>query len=310
MPPQNHSMPQTTTLPETALCDLLDCRLPVLVATDDLAIYADAVSAGCYVFWQGAVLPQPPLGQDLRAGQVPDAQAKACLWAQPAAALPPRSVVAAASAWQALQAQEAGAAAVLVPAAALASTVAVVSCPVVVDAVLEGRELVRALDVGAQAGLLAPGAALDAVLAQANALWPMFAASQAELASPVCYAPEFERERNAPQVALLNGLLAAERALARAAVHVPDAAEAQAASHIAACALLRQAVREMDAVPCTQTAPSYAALLALPDVERLSAWQQDVQQLQTQWQQALPRIEDLALRAWGQQQRCPVPQQA
>ena len=295
-------MPVATALPETALCDLLGCRLPVLVTTDDLAIYADAASAGCYVFWRSEGLPQPPQGQDLRAGQAVDMQAKAWLCAGPAALLPPRSVVAVATAWQALQAQEAGAAAVLVPGAALADAVAVVGCPVVVDAVVEGRTLVLALEAGAQAGLLAPGAALDAVLAQAQALWPMFAAPRAELASPVCYAPEFERERNAPQVAQLNQLLAAERALARAAVHIAGG-QAWAASCMAACALLRQAVRDLDAVPCTRTAQSYEQLLATPAAEWPAAWQYQRTAVQALWRDALGLLNDVGLQRWAQQHR-------
>ena len=56
---------------------------------------------------------------------------------------------------------------------------------------------------------------LQRILAEAQALWPVVAATAApaiELASPVCYAAEFERERNAPVLARLNELLQAERA--------------------------------------------------------------------------------------------------
>ena len=109
------------------------------------------------------------------------------------------------SAWQALQAQEAGAAAVVVPADELPTALAVLGIPVVADGLADGRSLVQALDQGAHGGCLAADAQpLAHVLAEANRLWPMFAASSADLASPVCYAPEFERERNAPLVAQLK----------------------------------------------------------------------------------------------------------
>lgn len=194
-------------------------------------------------------------------------------------------IVHASTAVQALQAQEAGAAAVVVPAPVLPTALAVLSIPVVADALLDGRGLVQALDQGAQGGCLAPQApALAEVLAQANRLWPIFAASSAELASPVCYAPEFERERNAPLVAQLNAVLAEERTLARAAVHIPQCDGEQLNTTLAVCAALRQSVCDLEAVACTRTLALYTTLVQAPVAERGALWQAGLQQVKIQWQ--------------------------
>ena len=180
---------------------------------------------------------------------------------------------------------EAGAAAVVVPADELPTALAVLGIPVVADGLADGRSLVQALDQGAHGGCLAAAAQpLAHVLAEANRLWPMFAASSADLASPVCYAPEFERERNAPLVAQLNAVLAQERTLARAAVHIPQLGADHLRTTLAACAALRQSVRALEAVACTRSLDWYTAVRHAPASDRLALWQAQWQQVQNQWE--------------------------
>ena len=198
-------MPCPTVLPATDFSELLGRRVPVVAAPsgDATVVHGVGWDANGEPVWQAC------LGVQWHSAQTGPCAKRPWVLAQSR------------SAWQALQAQEAGAAAVVVPADELPTALAVLGIPVVADGLADGRSLVQALDQGAHGGCLAAAAQpLAHVLAEANRLWPMFAASSADLASPVCYAPEFERERNAPLVAQLNAVLAQERTLARAAVHI------------------------------------------------------------------------------------------
>lgn len=275
-------MPCRTALPATSLSDLLGRRIPLIAEAPD------ATGAVQGVKWDA---PGAPV-------LVP---CPALRWSGARKTWPPgtRAIAPAASPRAALQVQEAGAAAVAVPLAWLQAALAVLSIPVVADGIVDGRGLVQALDQGAHGGCLAPDAQpLAQVLAEADRLWPIFAASSAELASPVCYAPEFERERNAPLAAQLNAVLAEERTLARAAVHVPQLPDGQLDAALAACAALRRSVRELDAVACTRTLPLYATITQAPEAERLALWQHGLAQVQTLWQHlahtVLPHLDNAA----------------
>ena len=182
-------MPCPTVLPVTDFSELLGRRVPVVAAPLGDATVVNGVG------WDAN---GGPVWQACLGVQWHSAQTRPC-------AKRPWVLAQSRSAWQALHAQEAGAAAVVVPADELPTALAVLGIPVVADGLADGRSLVQALDQGAHGGCLAAAAQpLAHVLAEANRLWPMFAASSAELASPVCYAPEFERERNAPLVAQLK----------------------------------------------------------------------------------------------------------
>jgi len=270
-----------TVLPATLLTDLLGLRVPLIARGPDATgavqgVVADAQAAPAWA-------PSPALR-----------------WGESGKAALPGSLVPAASARAALQAQEAGAAAVVVPVAWLQTALAVLSIPVVADGIVDGRGLVQVLDQGAHGACLAPDAQpLAQVLAEAHRLWPIFAAASAELASPVCYAPEFERERTAPLVARLNAVLAEERTLARAAVHVPQLPPEWLRTTIAACAALRHSVRDLEAVACTRTLDGYATVLAAPAGERLALWQAGWQQVQRQWeklaQSVFPQLDNASV---------------
>ena len=257
-----------TVLPATDFSELLGRRVPVVAAPSGDATVVHGVGWAAH----GEPVWQACLGLHWHSVEVTH-QKKHQLIAQ------------ARSAWQALQAQEAGAAAVVVPADELPTALAVLGIPVVADGLADGRSLVQALDQGAHGGCLAAAAQpLAHVLAEANRLWPMFAASSAELASPVCYAPEFERERNAPLVAQLNAVLAQERTLARAAVHIPQLGADHLRTTLAACAALRQSVRALEAVACTRSLDWYTAVRHAPASDRLALWQAQWQQVQNQWE--------------------------
>ncbi len=273
-------MPYRTVLPATPLTDLLGLRVPLIAHGPDAtgAVQGVAADAQAAPAWG----PSPALR-----------------WGDGGKAALPGRLVPAASPRAALQAQEAGAAAVAVPVAWLQTALAVLSIPVVADGIVDGRGLVQALDQGAHGGRLAPDAQpLAQVLAEAHRLWPIFAASSAELASPVCYAPEFERERTAPLAAQLNAVLAEERTLARAALHLPQLPAGQLDTAVAACAALRSSVRELDAVACTRTLPLYASITQAPVAERLALWQHGLARVQTLWQHlahtVLPHLDNAA----------------
>ena len=261
-------MPCPTVLPATDFSELLGRRVPVVAAPlgDATVVHGVGWAAHGEPVWQAC------LGLHWHSVEVIHPK-KHQLIAQ------------ARSAWQALHAQEAGAAAVVVPADELPTALAVLGIPVVADGLADGRSLVQALDQGAHGGCLAAAAQpLAHVLAEANRLWPMFAASSADLASPVCYAPEFERERNAPLVAQLNAVLAQERTLARAAVHIPQLGADHLRTTLAACAALRQSVRALEAVACTRSLDWYTAVRHAPASDRLALWQAQWQQVQNQWE--------------------------
>ena len=258
-----------TVLPATDFSELLGRRVPVVAAPLGDATVVNGVG------WDAN---GGPVWQACLGVQWHSAQTRPC-------AKRPWVLAQSRSAWQALHAQEAGAAAVVVPADELPTALAVLGIPVVADGLADGRSLVQALDQGAHGGCLAAAAQpLAHVLAEANRLWPMFAASSAELASPVCYAPEFERERNAPLVAQLNAVLAQERTLARAAVHIPQLGADHLRTTLAACAALRQSVRALEAVACTRSLDWYTAVRHAPASDRLALWQAQWQQVQNQWE--------------------------
>ncbi|MGE8317186.1 MAG: nitronate monooxygenase [Comamonas sp.] len=124
------------------------------------------------------------------------------------------------------------------------------------------------------------------LVAEAEAAWPparaAAAAGPVELSSPVCYAAEFERERNAPLIARLNELLEAERAGVRVTVQTLAQIEAsrapalhglvEAIHHDEAqwCVLLVHAIRDLGCKPGTRTGDFHARAMAIPDLhERL-----------------------------------------
>ena len=151
---------------------------------------------------------------------------------------------------------------------------------------------------------------LQRILAEAQALWPVVAATAApaiELASPVCYAAEFERERNAPVLARLNELLQAERAGVRVTVHTADQmqpGEARALvqdihrDEVKWCVMLTSAIRALDGTPCTGTGAFHEQAMAIADLrERLAFLNRGQGWVAKKLRELLPLVDDPAIRA-------------
>ena len=83
---------------------------------------------------------------------------------------------------------------------------------------------------------------------------------------------------------ILNAVLAQERTLARAAVHIPQLGADHLRTTLAACAALRQSVRALEAVACTRSLDWYTAVRHAPASDRLALWQAQWQQVQNQWE--------------------------
>ena len=124
-----------TVLPATDFSELLGRRVPVVAAPSGDATEVQGVG------WDAN---GEPVWQACLGVQWHSAQTRPC-------AKRPWVLAQSRSAWQALQAQEAGAAAVVVPADELPTALAVLGIPVVADGLADGRSLVQALDQGRMA---------------------------------------------------------------------------------------------------------------------------------------------------------------
>ncbi len=102
-----------------------------------------------------------------------------------------------------------------------------------------------------------------------------------EYSSPVCYAPEFDRQRDQQLATQLNELLEAERAGARVTLETARAlpggdalralVDAIHDDEVRWCGMLLRALRSLDAQPSTRTGDFYGRAMAIEDVrERLA----------------------------------------
>lgn len=152
------------------------------------------------------------------------------------------------------------------------------------------------------AGIVAEAEAhLQAFMASARTA----AAGPVELSSPVCYAAEFERERNAPLIARLNELLEAERAGVRVTVQTLAQIQEQqdpalhalvnAIHHDEAqwCVLLMHAIRDLGCKPGTRTGDFHARAMAISDLhERLLFLNRGQGWVARKLRELLPLVED------------------
>jgi len=122
---------------------------------------------------------------------------------------------------------------------------------------------------------------MQRILAEAQALRRAVAPPAAELSSPVCYAAEFERERNAPVLERLNELLEAERAGVRVTVQTaaqmpegPARALVEDIHHdeVKWCVLLMRAIRALDSKPGTRTGAFHEKAMAIADLRERMAF--------------------------------------
>ncbi|WP_313076284.1 DUF6306 domain-containing protein [Melaminivora sp.] len=320
----------------TPLCDLLGCRLPLVLSGGPagehtgawLAAVADCGAFGLFTLQDDALAaadhavasarlhaPDARFGVRLAAADAPllERQVDWCLARQiPAVWLPEAAdatltgrlrgagLVAlqqVRSARQALDAQRAGAQALLLadaPAAAsalLTEVLALAEVPVAATSPADGAAAARRLHLGAQAVVVAlpggapgeaPGPALQALGRQAASHLQLLAEEPGvEYASPVCYAPEFQRQRDAALAAQLDELLAAERAGARvtreSAHALPEGDPWRALledihdDEVQWCGVLLRALRSIGATPGTRTGDFYGRAMAVePLPERLA----------------------------------------
>ena len=150
---------------------------------------------------------------------------------------------------------------------------------------------------------------LRRIAAEAAAHGRLLAEMPVERASPVCYAAEMERERNAPVVARLDALLEAERAGARLALRcandTPQGAQrallqSLACDAVAGCAVLRRAIRRLQAMPSARDVDFRDPARAPADGGERLAWLHHGQAgLVRQWQELLAMAEDASLRQEG-----------
>lgn len=145
------------------------------------------------------------------------------------------------------------------------------------------------------------------ILRQARAEWRRLHAPQVEMSSPVCYAPEFERARNAELIARLNELLEAERAGVRVTVQtladIPaqDAAtralvEAVHHDEVEWCVMLLHAIRDLDGKSSTRTGEFFEKAMAIADVrERLAFLNRGQGWVAKKLREVLPMADDPVL---------------
>jgi len=131
-----------------------------------------------------------------------------------------------------------------------------------------------------------------------------------ELASPVCYAAEFEENsmaaKNSALVALLNELLEAERAGARVTLEsVADAQDAATRELIEAihrdevkwCGVLMRAIRHLQGAPGTKTGDFHGRAMAIGELaERLAFLNRGQGWVARKLRELLPQVDDPAIR--------------
>lgn len=126
------------------------------------------------------------------------------------------------------------------------------------------------------------------------------------LASPVCYADEVERDRNAPLILRFNAVLERERACARLALRCAgDTPQgllhalmvAMVRDATAGCAVLWRAIRRLQAMPHARTADFYAQAMACADLDvRLAVLNRGQVEAMELLYELLPLVDDAALR--------------
>ncbi|WP_406624211.1 nitronate monooxygenase [Acidovorax sp. SDU_ACID1] len=145
------------------------------------------------------------------------------------------------------------------------------------------------------------------ILAEAAAHARLLDDAPVAVASPVCYAADAERERNAPVIARLDELLEAERAGARVTLRSSAEAQDQAlralidAIHrdeVRWCGLLMQAIRTLQGTPSARTGDFYDKAMAVADLrERMAFLNRGQGWVARKLRELLPLVEDAGIRA-------------
>nr|WP_245587265.1 nitronate monooxygenase [Comamonas composti] len=121
------------------------------------------------------------------------------------------------------------------------------------------------------------GRCLQRILGEAVAHWRLIHEDEMELSSPVCYAADVERDRNASLIVRLDELLAAERAGARVALRslaessdpvLRKVLDAMHRDAVRWCAMLMQAIRRLKGQPGMRTGAFYEQAMAVPDLHK------------------------------------------
>jgi nitronate monooxygenase len=144
------------------------------------------------------------------------------------------------------------------------------------------------------------------IVADAAQHWRLLAGEPVEVASPVCYAADVEREQHAPVIARLDELLEAERAGAR--VTLRSAAQAQdgdmreliEAVHrdeVKWCAMLMRAIRSLQGTPSSRTGAFYDKAMAFEVLdERLAFLNRGQGWVVKKLRELLPMVDDASMR--------------
>ncbi|WP_313311655.1 nitronate monooxygenase [Pulveribacter sp.] len=147
---------------------------------------------------------------------------------------------------------------------------------------LEDMALYAGEGVGKVDAIVPAGALVQRLAQDAAAHLALLTEPAVEYASPVCYAPQFERQRDDALAARLNELLEAERAGARITLESARALqpgqedlraliEAVHDDEVKWCGMLLRALRSLGAQPSSRTGDFYERAMAVPDLgERLA----------------------------------------
>ncbi len=146
---------------------------------------------------------------------------------------------------------------------------------------------------------------MEEIMQQARREWRRLHPPETALSSPVCYASQFERERDADLIARLNELLEAERARVRVTVqtlaHVQDQAtrkllEAVQQDGVQWCVMLLHAIRSMGAQPSHRTGDFFQKAMAIAAVnERLVFLNRGQGWVEKKLREILPLVDDPTL---------------
>jgi len=150
------------------------------------------------------------------------------------------------------------------------------------------------------------GERVSRIVAEAARHWRLLEGEPVEVASPVCYAADVERDRHAPVIARLDELLEAERAGAR--VTLRSAAQAQdgemleliEAVHrdeVQWCSMLMRAIRSLQGTPSSRTGAFYDKAMAFEKLdERLAFLNRGQGWVVKKLHELLPMVDDASIR--------------
>ncbi|MDR2297439.1 MAG: nitronate monooxygenase [Comamonas sp.] len=150
------------------------------------------------------------------------------------------------------------------------------------------------------------GERVQRIVAEAAQHWRLLEGETVDVASPVCYAADVERERHAPVIARLDELLEAERAGARvtlrSAAHAQDGdmrelIEAVHRDEVKWCAMLMRAIRSLQGTPSSRTGAFYDKAMAFEKLdERLAFLNRGQGWVVKKLHELLPMVDDAFIR--------------